>query len=96
VVVGQRLAPVGEREVGLDLLRGVKLLPRLFVAEAVENRDAADEVLLRLLARGGREVDRSDIDRGVEVGHVGGLGRRLRTHGDGAAPRRQTENRNGE
>ena len=51
VVVGERLTPVGEGEVGLDLLRGLKLFARLLVAEAVENRDAADEVLLRLLAR---------------------------------------------
>ena len=51
VVVGQGLAPVGEGEVGLELLGGLKLFARLLVAEAVENRDAADEVLLRLLAR---------------------------------------------
>ena len=42
-----RLAPVGERKLRIDLLRRAKRLDRLFVAEAVKPRDAADKILLR-------------------------------------------------
>ena len=96
VVVRQRLPPVGEGEVGFQLLGGVELLARLLVAEAVQDRDAADEVLLRLAAGRSREVDRADVDRGVEVGRPGGLGGCLRIRGDDTPGGRQAKNRDRE
>ena len=61
MVVGERFAPVGQREVGIDRLGRVELLARLLPAEAVQDRDAAQEMVLRLAGRRGGEGDDADF-----------------------------------
>ena len=62
VVVAQGFAPVGEGEVRFDGLGGLELLDGLLPAEAVEDRDAAQEMRLGFLRSGGRrKVERPDL-----------------------------------
>ena len=46
MVVGERLAPIRQREAGLGLLRELELGDRLLPAEAVQDGDATQEVAL--------------------------------------------------
>ncbi len=71
VVVGERLAPVRHGEVRIDRLGGLELLDRLLPAEAVQDRHAAQEVVLRFPGRGGREVDRAHVVELCLGGHGG-------------------------
>ena len=68
VVVRQRFAPIGHREIRIERLRLLELVPGLDPAEAVKNGDAAKEVLLDVTARGGRKVEGAD---GIELGLCG-------------------------
>ena len=61
VVVGEGFGPVGQCEVGIDRLGGPELLDRLLPAETVQDRHAAQEVLLRLPRCRCGEVDGADI-----------------------------------
>ena len=57
VTKGQRLAPVGQREVGRDRLRGAKRLGRVLVLETVQEEHAAHEGLLSLARARVRKLD---------------------------------------
>jgi hypothetical protein len=57
MAVCQRLHPVCEREVGIGVLCGLERLRRVFVLEAVEQRDPAQEVGLR---RGSSRIREDD------------------------------------
>ena len=61
MIVGERLAPVGQRKVRIDGLRSLELPDRLLPSEAVKNGYAAQEVLLRLARGRSRKVDRADV-----------------------------------
>ena len=69
MVVGERLAPVGQGKIGLRLLGELELRDRLLPPEAVEDGDPAQEMLLRRGRRRGRERELSDIFQ------LGGRGR---------------------
>ena len=68
LIEGHRLAPVSERKRRIDLLRRAKGLDRVFIAEAVEPRDSAQEVSLRRRGAGVGQDDgaewRADLRRG--------------------------------
>ena len=56
-----RLAPVGEGETGVDLLRLLEDLACVLVLEAVEQENRPDKGLLRLGRTGVREIDVAEI-----------------------------------
>jgi hypothetical protein len=64
VVVGQGLAPVGQSEPRLGLLRLPEGVGGLVVPEAVQGRDPAQKVGLRLRRGGGREIDAAERGAG--------------------------------
>ncbi len=62
MVVAQRLAPVGHREIGIRRLRRLEFRNGLLPAEAVQNGGAALEMLLGFGGLGGRwELDGADV-----------------------------------
>ena len=86
MVVAERLAPVRHREVGLRLLRELELGDRLLPAEAVKNRDAAQEVLLRGRRAGCRKRQGPDVlelrGRGLDQRKGEDGASQATTHGD--------------
>lgn len=62
MAVGQRLAPIGQGEVGIPCLRLLELVAGIVVLEAVQEQHAALEGLLGLRRPGVREVEAAEID----------------------------------
>ncbi len=79
MVVSHRLAPVGEREVGVELLSLAKSLGGVGILEAVQQQNASQEGLLRSRRAGVRELDPSQVRRL----RAGQLGQRRRDQGAG-------------
>jgi hypothetical protein len=63
VTVGERLAPVGHREAGVQPLRLAKGVGGLHVLEAVEQRDAAEERRPGTRRSRRREIDDAELRR---------------------------------
>ena len=60
VTVGQRFQPVGQRQRCIGLLRFPECLSRIFVLEAVQQRDAALKCRLRRVVSGVLEIHGSE------------------------------------
>ena len=73
MVEAHRLAPVGEREVGVGLLGALERLGGLVELEAVQGLDAFEEGGLRRRLAGGGERDRAEL---LRVGRGAGEGER--------------------
>ena len=67
--VGERFAPIGHREIGVQLTRRLKLLPRVGIFEAVEQQNALDKVFLCCIGARRREVHVSQASRLGRGGH---------------------------
>ena len=78
--VGERLAPIGEGESGIEALRLAESLRRVPVLEAVQQQHTADE--LRLSRRGSRrgKLDRPEVGRLGRHRRPGGEARQRRAH----------------